>query len=183
MFEWLIKIFWPRPAAPAAQKAVSQRPAGEPSRHETPYSLAREHVGTREIPGKKHNPKIVQWMRQIASWVSDDETPWCAGFVGSMADEAGYEHTGKLNARSYLDVGTPIDPDRAKPGDVVIFSRGNPKGWQGHVGFLAGPITGQHVPTLGGNQSNEVNITNYDRRRLLGVRRLRPLSRLERTTA
>lgn len=145
-----------------------------------PYGLARTYIGTREIPGKKHNPVIVGWLRRIATWISDDETAWCSAFVDHCARETGREHSGKLNARSWLEVGEEIPLSQARPGDVVIFWRGSRDAWTGHVAFL------EHVNlkrgliyVLGGNQGNEVNVSGYPRERLLGIRRLRSLDRLQ----
>jgi uncharacterized protein (TIGR02594 family) len=158
-----------------------QAPApAPPTSGQTPYGLARTHLGTREIPGKKDNPIIIRWLRSFAAWVTSEETPWCSAFANAMAKETGYERTGKLNARSWLDVGLEIKLKDAKRGDVVILTRGNPKGWEGHVAFLDfhDKKTGQ-LYLLGGNQSNAVNVSTYPVTRLLGIRRLRPLDRLE----
>ncbi|EMT3747175.1 TPA: TIGR02594 family protein, partial [Neisseria gonorrhoeae] len=45
---------------------------------------ARRHIGLKEIPGAKHNPTIVQWLKETGgfpgaakSWYFEDETPWC----------------------------------------------------------------------------------------------------------
>lgn len=145
-----------------------------------PYDVAKGYIGTKEIPGKNHNPVVVRWLRKLASWINDDETAWCSAFVNFCADEAGYESTGKLNARSWLDIGQHLELAEARKGDVITLWRGSPDGWQGHVAFLD-----HHNPTrglvylLGGNQNNEVNITAYPQGRVIGVRRLRSLDRLQ----
>lgn len=137
----------------------------------TAYEYALDDVGTWEWKGKDHNPKVVQYFADVGhDWVKDDETAWCAAFVGAMLKKAGVEHTGKLNARSYLDWGEPVALDEARLGDIVVFSRGNPSGWQGHVGFYAGE-SGNSIHVLGGNQSNQVNVSKYSKSRLLGIRR------------
>lgn len=149
----------------------------------TPYDLAKENIGVREIPGKKHNPLIVRWLRSLRSWISDDETAWCAAFVNAMARECGYESTGKLNARSFLEVGIPVSIKEARPGDVVILWRVARDSWQGHVAFLDhhSPARGL-IYLLGGNQSDMVNITAYPESQLLGIRRLRTLAALQGNT-
>lgn len=135
--------------------------------------LAKSEIGTREIVGKKHNPKIVQYFRDVHnSWVVDDETPWCAAAVGSWLERSGETSTRKLTARSYLNWGIKVA--NPIPGDVVVFSRGN-SSWQGHVGFFVKRDSrGIHV--LGGNQGNAVSIAVYSPSRLLGYRRPAPRS-------
>jgi uncharacterized protein (TIGR02594 family) len=159
-------------------------PASSAATAATPYSLARTHIGTREIPGSKNNPLIVTWLRRISSWVNDDETAWCAAFVNAMAAEAGYEQSGKLNARSFMEVGIPIALENAKPGDVVVFWRVAKDSWEGHVAFFVSyDPHSQLVRVLGGNQSDSVSITNYSRAQLLGIRRLRTLDSLQGKTS
>lgn len=127
-----------------------------------------------EIAGKKHNPLIVKWFGQVGhSWVTDDETAWCAAFMGAMLQEGGLPSTKKLNARSYLNWGKEVELHEAKEGDVVVFQRGT-SGWEGHVGFFVRQTNEHvipHIIVLGGNQKNMVNEQPYLKRTLLGVRR------------
>jgi uncharacterized protein (TIGR02594 family) len=140
-------------------------------RQKIAYALASDEVGMREVKGPQHNPDIVQMFADVGhAWVKDDETAWCAAFVGAMLERAGLPSMRKLTARSYMDWGKPAALDDAQPGDVIIFSRGDPKGWQGHVGFFV-RHAGTHIEVLGGNQSNAVSIARYPVSRLLGVRR------------
>lgn len=134
------------------------------------YELAQQDLGTWEW-ADGHNPKVVQYFADVGhSWVKDDETAWCAAFVGAMIERSGGNSTRKLNARSYLEWGEPVDLNDAKEGDIVVFSRGDPNGWQGHVGFFVKRV-GTHIEVLGGNQSNQVNKQRYPVSRLLSVRR------------
>lgn len=135
------------------------------------YDVAKEYLGLKEYPGAKHNPTIVQFAETVGhGWVQDDETPWCASFVGACLAQAGLQGTGKLNARSYLGWGEEINIADAEAGDIVVFWRGSPDSWTGHVGFYAGHGTNT-VQVLGGNQGNSVSIADYPTSRLLGVRR------------
>lgn len=139
----------------------------------TVYDIAKEEEGTWEW-AEGHNPKIVQWFADVGHpWVKDDETAWCAAFVGAMLQKAGLPSTRALNARSYLDWGTPVDLADAEPGDVVTFPRGDIDGWQGHVAFYERQDD-QSVYVLGGNQLNQVNIKPYPKDKVLGVRRMEP---------
>jgi uncharacterized protein (TIGR02594 family) len=137
------------------------------------YEKAESYLGLKEYPGAKHNPKIIEFARLTGNaWVEDDETPWCASFVGAVLAQSGLTGSGRLNARSYLDWGEKADLDSAILGDVVVFWRGTRDGWQGHVGFYAGR-EGDDILVLGGNQGNAVSIASYSKSRLLGVRRAR----------
>ena len=134
------------------------------------YKLAEADIGTLEL-AKGDNPKVLKYFADVGhSWVKHDEVAWCAAFVGAMLKRAGMPHTGKLNARSYLDWGDEVPLSDAQEGDIVVFWRENKDGAQGHVGFYAGQI-GDKILVLGGNQSNKVSITGYPVSRLLGVRR------------
>lgn len=145
----------------------------------TPYGVAQRYLGVREIPGKKHNGVILNFYRRLQISIFDDETPWCSTFVNFCALEAGYERTGKLNARSWLECGWKIPAPEAREGDVVIFERGT-SGWEGHVAFLKhyDRQTGKML-CLGGNQADEVNVSAYSTSKLLGIRRLRSLDLLQ----
>lgn len=165
------------------QVVANPPPAPDPAHWNLPYDVAKQYLGTKEIPGVKDNPIIVRWLRRLAMWINDDETAWCSAFVNFCAAEAGYESTGKLNARSWLDVGEIIPLELARKGDVVIFWRKSRHAREGHVAFLDhyNPQRGL-IYHLGGNQGNEVNISTTGTERLLGVRRLRSLDRLQGTS-
>jgi uncharacterized protein (TIGR02594 family) len=134
-------------------------------------AAAEEHLGLEEWPGARHNPAIVQMFADTGnSWVTDDETPWCAAFVGSVLGSLSIPHTGKLNARSYETWGTSVSIQSAVPGDVVVLWRGSPTSWQGHVGFFVG-FSGDSVIIRGGNQGNKVSDAKYPRNRIVAIRR------------
>lgn len=136
----------------------------------TPYDIAQGYIGTTEAPGAADNPKILAMYASIGQdWVEHDEVAWCAAFVGHCLEKAGIRSTRKLNARSYLDWGVPVELYEAQPGDIVVFRRGN-SAWQGHVGFLKAQ-SGASIEVLGGNQGDAVNIRRFAAAKLLGVRR------------
>jgi len=138
----------------------------------TPYDLAKTYIGTVEGPGPENNPVVMEMYTTVGhDWVDHDSVAWCAAFVGHCIERAGLRSTRRLNARSYLDWGIPVDPADAQEGDVVIFSRGDPNGWQGHVGFFVRKVGASTIEVLGGNQSDAVNIKRYSTGKLLGARR------------
>jgi uncharacterized protein (TIGR02594 family) len=136
----------------------------------TPFEIAQTYIGTTEGPGPEDNPAIVEMYASVGhDWVEHDSVAWCAAFVGHCLEKAGLRSTRRLNARSYLDWGMPVDLADAQAGDIVVFSRGS-KSWQGHVGFFV-KTAGAMIEVLGGNQSDAVSIQRYAKSRLLGVRR------------
>ena len=136
----------------------------------TPYDIAQGYIGTTEAPGAADNPKILAMYASIGQdWVEHDEVAWCAAFVGHCLETAGLRSTRKLNARSYLEWGVPVELSEAQPGDIVVFRRGS-SAWQGHVGFLKAQ-SGGWIEVLGVNQGDAVNIRLFAAAKLLGVRR------------
>lgn len=132
---------------------------------------AFSQYGIKEITGKEDNPEVLKYFDEIGYDGSKlkDDTAWCSAFANWVAKTSGYEHTGALNARSWLKIGKEVtEPER---GDVVILWREKPNSWKGHVGFFIRQ-TKNWIYILGGNQSNQVKITAYPKNRLLGYRRL-----------
>ena len=146
-------------------------------------AAAGTYLGIEEIPGARHNPEIMAMFEASGhGWVEGDETPWCAAFVNMVLAQLGIPHTGKLNARSYLEWGVPVDLADALPGDIVVLWRGNPNGWEGHVAPLV-RREGDRLLLRGGNQGNAVSDAWYPVNRVLGVRRYSAeLARLARPT-
>jgi len=129
-----------------------------------------KYYGLKEVFGPQHNPEIVKMFHDIGyEWVNDDETPWCSAALSWFCKRLGYERSGKLNARSWLEVGEEIiEPEL---GDVVIFWRGTKDSKLGHVGLYIN-VQKPLVYSLGGNQENMIGINPYALSRVLGYRRL-----------
>ncbi|NOQ73247.1 MAG: TIGR02594 family protein [Crocinitomix sp.] len=138
------------------------------------YIKAQSFIGTKEIRGPSHNQIVVDMFKDVGhAWVKDDETAWCAAFVGSMLEKVGVDSTRKLDARSYLGWGEVVEPEDAREGDVMVFYTGDKNGWRGHTGFLVSITSTGSYEILGGNQSDSVGINTYPKERLLGIRRIR----------
>lgn len=126
---------------------------------------ARKHIGTREIPGEKHEPKIIQWWKAIKrSGIKTDEVPWCAAFVGGCLEAVGVVSSRFESAKSYLVWGMKL----VMPvyGCIVVFEREG----GGHVGFVVGQDVNGRLMVLGGNQGNMVSIAPFDRARVSSYR-------------
>ncbi len=130
-------------------------------------AAAWAELGVRERAGAPNMPDIVRYFHQAGhAEISDDETPWCAAFVGAMLARAGVSGTRSLLARSYLDWGEKSDSPSL--GAICVLTRGADPG-AGHVGFLVGR-TEKKIALLGGNQSDAVTVEAFDAGRLIGFR-------------
>lgn len=131
--------------------------------------LARSDIGIKEIVGIKHNPLVLaMWKLIRRSGIKNDETPWCAAAVGSWFERVGIASSRYESADSYLNWGVECG---LVYGAVIVMTRlgGN------HVGILVGMDEAGNFLVLGGNQSNEVNISNFKfggitGRKILGCR-------------
>ncbi len=125
--------------------------------------------GTKEIAGDANNPVILAWADEIGGWIGDwydkDSIPWCGLFVALCAKRAGFPFDQKaLSAKEWARWGQKIDTPML--GDVLVFVRDG----GGHVGiYVAEDDEAYHV--LGGNQSDQVNITRIAKNRLYAARR------------
>lgn len=131
---------------------------------------AVKYMGMKEIPGELHNQEIIKMFKDASGAdIADDETPWCAAFVGAVLERSGIPSSGKLHARSYQTYGLPTD-EKPCVGDIVVLWRESTKSWKGHVGFYMGQSE-THVYMLGGNQGNQVCVAPYSKSRLLTIRK------------
>lgn len=128
---------------------------------------AWREFGVLEVPGNGSNARIIEMFQTVGhSSIDDDEVAWCAAFLGACLERSGRASTRSLRARSYLSWGDLIEMPRF--GAIAVLSRGsNPA--LGHVGFVLGETDAQ-VFLLGGNQANSVNVTAFEKSRVLSYR-------------
>lgn len=124
-------------------------------------------VGTKEMPGTKDNPEIIEWAQEtgLNKVYSADSIPWCGLFMAVVAKRAGKtvpkDPLWALNWRNFGVVASP-----GMLGDVLVFKRES----GGHVALYVGEDKDcYHI--LGGNQSDAVTITRILKARCVGVRR------------
>ena len=128
--------------------------------------LAFLEAGTKEIKGKNHNPRILQYHKFTSLGASTDEIAWCSSFANFVVMKAGGTGTNNAMARSWENWGLSIE--KPVPGCLVIFSRGaDPR--YGHVAFFLGESK-THIYVLGGNQGDSVSIAKYPKSRLVCYR-------------
>lgn len=132
-------------------------------------TIARSHIGVREIPGAGNNPTIMGWAKRLGTKMigivyNADQLPWCGLFIAYVMKEAG--HTPPMiavRASSWDKFGVPLK--RPFLGAVVRFQR--PGG--GHVGIITGQDD-KFYRVLGGNQSDMVSETWIAKDRAVALR-------------
>ncbi|MGL4309161.1 MAG: TIGR02594 family protein [Paracoccaceae bacterium] len=132
------------------------------------FQLAGKQIGLTE---RDQRAAIQDYLTTGGANLDPATTAWCAAFVNATLEQTGVKGTGSNMARSFLDWGQEVsDPQR---GDLAVFSRGDPNGPYGHVGFFDGYNPDGTIRVLGGNQGAEgsVSLSNYSPDRLLGFRR------------
>jgi len=130
--------------------------------------IAYAEFGTREIPGAKHNPRIVEYLMStdLAQKYPSlpDETDWCAGFVNWCIEKAKVPSTNSALVNPWRNWGKASNPP--KRGAVITFLWDD--GWA-HVSFYLGEV-GNYVVCLGGNQSDAVWFSVYHKKYVTSFR-------------
>ncbi len=177
--EYAVGVKWPGTIGPrtvvALAAAVSRCDGtlAPPPPSKTPllpwYEEAQRLKGIREIPGPKHNSTILGWAKKLGGWVAgyydSDEIPWCGLFVAHcMGATLPSEPIpgNPLSALAWKMFGVPCLPTT---GALLVFTRSG----GGHVGFYAGERADAFL-VLGGNQSNQVNLTWVAKSRHIATR-------------
>ena len=129
-------------------------------------AIARKYIGLSEIKASNRHPTIDAWAKTLSGkWLLGQ--PWCGTFCAQVFKEAGLEHKIPkefFRAKAWENAGTKLD----KPayGCVVTFTRDG----GGHVGIVVGKTKTGMLKVLGGNQSDAVNIADFDPKRVTAYR-------------
>tara|TARA_R110000868_G_C10960758_1_gene768469 strand:+ start:2148 stop:2630 length:483 start_codon:yes stop_codon:yes gene_type:complete len=127
---------------------------------------AKKHIGTKEVPGRQHNSKILGWLRSLKAWWSEDETPWCGTFVAHCLQTVGLPVAPNwFRAKDWATYGSNLRSTHVAPGAILVFAREG----GGHVGFYTGEDN-TFFYVLGGNQSNAVNVMKLAKARCIAIR-------------
>lgn len=132
-------------------------------RHAAPWMQTAEgELGQSEVPGSRANPRILEYFGSSNFWGTDDsggENAWCASFIAWVMEQHGYTPpSAAFRAKSWKNFGQTIS--QPVYGAIGVKSRTG----GGHVAFVAGQSSdGSKLYMLGGNQSDEVNISEYPR--------------------
>lgn len=168
MLAWLEKLIasiFGGQKAPVEPKKPEEPVKGEPEW----LTIAKRDLGLREVAGPASNPEIMRyWSACDYDPPDGDETAWCSAAANFWMQKAGVPGTRQPNARSWERWGSGIKVP--KPGCVVVFWRGSPTSWQGHVALYVGPGKPGYIKVLGGNQSNGVSVAEYPETQVVGYR-------------
>lgn len=131
-------------------------------------AVARALIGTREVPGPKNNPTILDWAKKIPVAIlgmayTADATPWCGLFVAHCFQSINITPAKiAVRAKAWETWGLSVQPC---VGAVLVFTREG----GGHVGFYVGE-TDTHFLVLGGNQGDAVSIVKIAKDRMSACR-------------
>ena len=135
------------------------------------FAIAGNETGIAEVSGKlRNNARILEYHRSTSlnkKLAARDETPWCSSFVNWCIEGSSLKGTDSAMARSWLKWGEKLD--KAREGCIVVFARPAAGPKAGHVAFFV-KETAERIHVLGGNQSNQVKLSRYAKKDLLGYR-------------
>jgi uncharacterized protein (TIGR02594 family) len=141
--------------------------------------LALTFEGTKEIPGDKHNPNIVEFLRVASGGkMLPDETANCAAFAQYCLVKTGFQIPYTLSALALKNSDCFRVIKDPVPGCIVVMRRvGASESWQGHAGFYiairktkydtkitdSGTIELESINVFGANQDDEVKYKWFDK--------------------
>lgn len=160
-----LKAQW---AIPSATESKDEEEVAVENEHseDTWMNVAKNLIGTDEVPGSKNNPIIIQWAKDLGL-IKDynaDSIPWCGLFTAHVLSEAGHDVVDTpLWALSWKNYGEKLDEPLY--GAILVFKRTG----GGHVGFCVGQED-NYYHVLGGNQDDTVSIKKIEKSRCVGIR-------------
>lgn len=135
--------------------------------------VARNLIGTKEVPGPANNPKIMGWGNALGARIlgiayTADSVPWCGLFAAWCVHQAGFTPPKiAIRASEWAKFGDALPLNETPPiGAIAVFTRNG----GGHVGFVVGIHRNGDLDILGGNQGDAVNIRRFPRTRLTAFR-------------
>lgn len=135
--------------------------------------VAKKYIGLNEV---RNNTEIKSLLHSQAIHgdiaIDPATTSWCAAWINFCERESGHPGNGHLNAQSFETYGKDVADDDWKIGDIVVFHFSFDASWQGHVSYISSWNDGANTVTcLGGNQSNNVQLSTYNQDSIIKVRR------------
>lgn len=128
--------------------------------------IARKYIGIKEIGSTNRGKEIDEWATSLSGkWLIGQ--PWCGTFCAQVFKEAGLSAKvpkSFFRAKEWASTGTKL----TKPayGCVAVLDREG----GGHVGIVVGKTKSGKIKLLGGNQSDGVNIMDFEPSRITAYR-------------
>lgn len=136
--------------------------------------IARGEMGVSEAT---HNSRIASY-HKTTGLNAGGGTPWCSSFVNAVMEKAGYKGTDSAASVSWKTWGQGVSLNNARQGDIVVFDKDNNNSDATHVGFIQSiDLKRGIIMVLGGNQSNQVKVSQYSISDWPGLAIRRPTSR------
>lgn len=123
-------------------------------------------MNVKEIKGKNHNPRILQYHNATQLKASSDEVPWCSAFLNFIVERCHVVGTDSAMVRSFERWGKLLK--KPIPGCIAVLSRGDNPDF-GHGGFYLYE-TKKNIVLLAGNQGDSVCIASFPKSRLICYR-------------
>lgn len=140
-----------------------------PDAEQTSLPWFAEAVKMRGLHERRDVGRLRHWFSASVAWIDPREIAWCGAFVATCYrkwDKDIRIPDNPLGARNWQNFGKATHPAL---GACLVFWRGSPQGWKGHVGFYFGEDD-THFHVLGGNQSDAVTVARIAKTRLLASR-------------
>ena len=139
-----------------------------------------KEIGVAEVPGREHNPRILEYHATTSLHATADEVPWCSAFLNWVFASVGIQGTASAAAASWLFWGKKLDFPTF--GSVVVLARAGltPAAYEGlragaegyppaHVGIVVRD-EGEWIAVVGGNQGDRVKVSKFPKARVIGYR-------------
>jgi CHAP domain/Putative peptidoglycan binding domain len=164
---------------------INQMPSGASRVGWNALQIAKAEMaaGAKEIGGDDKGPYCKKYLAVTGLGEGYD---WCAAFVSYCFKEGNpgampYKATAGARATltAFKDKGWEYKAtfeNSPLPGDIIVWWRGTPNGWKGHVGIVSGYANGI-VHTIEGNKTSKVDHFSYvfgQIDKLLGFARAKP---------
>lgn len=150
------------PPAPTATGEVVKQEIARPLWLQAGLRL----LGTRETPGARDNPTIIDWAKEeggsVAKAYTHDTIPWCALFANHILTASGLPGTETLWALDFAGKWPAVNLGEPAVGAFAPMSRDG----GGHIMVVVGRDARGNIMGLGGNQSDAVTIAPFARSRL-----------------
>ena len=158
-----------------------------------PVEAAAKYLGISEKESEGAEAVKGFFENIVGDWNPDNETvldfagnkAWCAAFLTQVLRDSGFDTDAlvstdkfkQLRASSYAKVGTSVDINQAKAGDIMVKyhtdeEKKKYKAAFGHVGIVY-KVDGDQVWFIGGNSGDKVKMASYNHKdKKIDIRRL-----------